>query len=70
MQDLPSHRKLACYEFYNIIGGSWTLKHVKSYDSIGRENYDIKFKVSVRQFKEYVFGDPNIKFKCQLFGDL
>jgi hypothetical protein len=56
------------YELYFVIGkGVWNLRHIHSYDSVGRENYDIKFGISVREFKQRVFGDPNIKLKCQLF---
>ena len=57
------------YELYSNFDSTWNLKHVKSFDSVGRENYDIKFNVSVREFKQIVFGDANIKIKCQLFGD-
>ncbi len=62
--------KLPHYELYSNFGSTWNMKHVTGYDSVGREIYDIKFKVSVREFKEKVFGDPNIKIKCDLFGHL
>jgi len=61
--------RAAYYELYSNFGSTWNLKHVKSYDEVAREQYDIKFNVSMREFKRIVFGDPNIKIKCQLFGD-
>lgn len=73
-QDTPSR---ACgrdyqpyYELYSHFGSNWTLKHVTSYDSVAREQYTIKHNISVREFKQKVFGNPDIKFKCQLFGNL
>ncbi len=57
------------YELYCHFGSKWNLKHVKSFDSVGRENYDMKMGISMREFKQIVFGDANIKIKCQLFGD-
>lgn len=57
------------YELYCHFGSKWNMKHVTSYDSTGRENYDIKFNISIREFKRIVFGNANIKIKCQLFGD-
>lgn len=56
------------YELYSVIGKSeWNLKHMYLYD--GRENYDTMFNISVKEFKSYVFGRYDIKFKCDLFGD-
>ncbi len=55
-------------ELYSYIGNSsWTMKHVYSYDSVGREQDTITHNVSVRKFKEKVFGDPNVKLICDLF---
>jgi hypothetical protein len=63
--------KTEFFELYSYIGNSsWSLKHVHSYDSVGREQYKIKHNVSVREFKETVFGNPNIKLKCDLFGHI
>jgi len=61
-EDLPSNRHQPYYELYCYFGSKWHLKHVHSYDSVYREQYDIKFNISVREFKQTVFGDPNIKF--------
>lgn len=59
------------WELYSYIGNSsFSLKHVHSYDSVNREQYTIKHNVSVREFKQTVFGDSNIKFKCDLFSHL
>lgn len=72
-QDIPSivwgEKRYPYHELYSNFGSSWNHKHVKSYDSVAREQYDIKMGVSMRYFKEKVFGDANIKIKCQLFGD-
>lgn len=61
--------KSSWYELYNYLGNGWNLKHVKSYDSVGREKYDIKFNVSMREFKRIIFGNQDIKIKCELFSD-
>ncbi len=58
------------FELYSHFGSKWHLKHVYSYDSVNRELYDIKFNISVREFKEKVFGNPNVKLKCDLFSNL
>ncbi len=58
------------HQLYSHFGSVWHLQHTKSWDSVARENYDIKKNVSVREFKEIVFGDPNVKIKCDLFGHL
>lgn len=51
------------WEYYNRIGKAEPVLKVnkprKHY--LDREDYDIHYKVSVRKFKEMVFGDPNIK---------
>ena len=50
------------YEYYNLIGkGESILKTNKPQRHLTREEYNIQFKVSVRQFKQIVFGNPNIK---------
>ncbi len=57
------------HELYSNFGHTWNYKHITSYDTTAREIYNIKMGVSMRYFKEKVFGDANIKIKCQLFGD-
>jgi hypothetical protein len=60
---MPKELSEEYFELYSVIGKSeWNLKHVKSADKLGREDYDIKFKVSVREFKKFVFQNPNVKF--------
>lgn len=49
------------YEIYSHFGSKLNLKHVKSWDSVGRENYDIKLGISMRDIKSRIFGDPNVK---------
>lgn len=61
-EDLPSNGYRPYYELYSHFGSKWNLKHVHSYDTARRGQYTIKFGISVRGFKETVFGDPNIKF--------
>ena len=51
------------FELYNYINKGWSLKHVFDFDSIGRENYKLTHNITVRNFKEIVFGDANIKLK-------
>lgn len=52
----------AYFELYSLLGdGKWNYKHVHSYDDLAREQYDIKFNVSVRKAKELIFGDANVK---------
>lgn len=58
------------FELYCHFGSTFNMKHVYSYDSAGRENYNFNKNISVRKFKELVFGNPNVKFKCELFGHL
>lgn len=58
------------FELYSHFGSKWHLKHVYSYDNVNREQYDVKFNISVREFKEKVFGNPNVKLKCDLFSHL
>ena len=60
-------RKKPYWELYSYFGSKWHMKHVKSYDSLMREDYDIKFNISVREFKKYVFGDSDVKLKCSFF---
>ncbi len=69
-KDNYGRRHGAYYQLYSHYGSKWTLKNVKSHDSTGREVYEMKHNVSVREFKTMVFGDPNIKIKCELFGHL
>lgn len=57
------------FHLYSHIGDSkFSCKTVKSYDNIGRENYDFYRNITVREFKKLIFGDSNIKFKCYLFS--
>lgn len=56
------------YELYCVIGDNkFNLKHVYSHDGIGRENYNTFMDISIRDFKSKVFGNPNIKLKCDTF---
>jgi hypothetical protein len=56
------------FEVYSHFGSRMHLKHVHGYDSVGREMYNgIKFDINVHKVKELIFGDPNIKLKCDLF---
>lgn len=61
-EDEPEYGKKPHYELYSHFGSKWHLKHVYSYDSMRREIYKIKFDISVREFKNIVFGDSNVKF--------
>lgn len=61
-EDLPINRHQPYYELYSYFGSKWNLKHVYSYDTTHREQYNIKFGISVRDFKQEVFGNSNIKF--------
>ena len=50
--DKEINGKQPFFELYSVIGkGKLNLCHTKSYDSIGRDNSDYKFNISVRQFK-------------------
>jgi hypothetical protein len=56
------------FEVYNSASnGSFCLKHVYSYDTVQREQYNLKFGVSGRQIKEAIFDDANTKLTCHLF---
>jgi hypothetical protein len=56
------NKKRPYFEFYSYFGSTWALKHVYGYDQYD-EKYTIKFEVSVRQFKQIVFGSPDVKIK-------
>lgn len=75
LQDKPSivygSEKMPYYKLYSVNGdgdGCWNLEYVHSYDSIGREQYDMMYSITVKQFKSIVFGSHDVKLKCQLFG--
>lgn len=55
------------WTLYSYFGSKWHMQHIKSYDSVGRENNEYKMNTSVRAFKQYVFGDANVKLKCSKF---
>lgn len=61
-EDLPSNGHKPYYELYSYFESKWNFKHVHSYDTVRREIYDIKFGISVRDFKKEVFGDADVKF--------
>lgn len=49
------------YELYSVIGkGSFSLKHVHSYDSVAREQYTMKHNISVKEAKKIIFGDDYV----------
>lgn len=51
------------YKLYiTCYGDEFFLQHTYSYDSVGREQYNMYRGISVREFKEKVFGDANVKF--------
>lgn len=51
------------YKLYiTCYGDEFFLQHTYSYDSVGREQYNMYRDISVREFKRIVFGDANVKF--------
>ncbi len=57
--------------YFELVGTRKSLTMIKifNWDSISRSQETYKHNVTVREFKQTVFGNPNIKIKCQLFGD-
>ncbi len=50
------------YELYSVIGkSSFSLKHVRSYDTVARENYDFYANLTIRRAKEIIFGTSDVK---------
>lgn len=45
------------------------IKHVYSYNTVKRAQYYIISDVTVKKFKEIVFGNPNAKLICSRYGD-
>lgn len=70
MSDSYGRQRHPYFELYSHFGSTWNLKDVHSHDSIGQEQYTFKRDVTVRQFKELVFGNADVKIKCELFGHL
>lgn len=61
-EDKEYYRRKPYHELYIAADGKhFCLKHVHSYDSGGREQYNFTKKISVREFKELIFGDPKFK---------
>jgi hypothetical protein len=59
------------YEVYSYVDkGKWSIKHVTGYDSVGREHYTITHNLTLKDVKNSIFGNPEIEFKCELFGHL
>jgi hypothetical protein len=57
------------YQVYrNYFTPETIVKHVFGYDGVGREQYNLT-KCTVREAKNIIFGNPDIKLKCQLFYD-
>lgn len=62
-----SYGKRHYYDLYIAAGEpTFFLKEVYAYDSVQREQYTIHRNITVRQFKEKVFGNANIKIKSPI----
>lgn len=62
-----SYGKRHYYDLYIATGDSvFFLKEVYAYDSVHREQYNIHKNLTVKQFKEKVFGNANIKIKSPI----